>query len=286
MRLKKDQFLIVYAVPAAAIVVLGIAMIPIVSDALQPQKEVPTPVGSFGLVNAKSRYEIQVHFGNCTPLTNFSECRLVITTPENEKASLDLTEGKLIYSMTGLMSRLTELRITDAKGVGIINPEDYLTLYHNYPLQLGVWNVQLVYKESGKDIASRPVVSPDTTSHPVGDFISSAKVNNAKYKLVVGIVSPATDYAYCRLLIDPPGTVGDYLPKYINLTEGLEQSMFYSSEIRVKLTAQNQYGIPQSGDTIEITSTGANLPYGQWTVALVSRFDGGRIAVKVFTMGP
>lgn len=286
MHLKKDHYMIVYAVLAAAIVVSAIALIPIGLDALEPEKEVPTPEGSFGQVNVKSRYEIQVWMGPCTPLTNYSDCRLVLTTPDNERCTLDLVKDKYIYSMTGLLSKLTELRISDSTVPGTIGSGDMLTLYHNYPIETGVWNVELVYRESGKAIASRPVVSPDITSHPNGDFLTSSKVNEAKYKIVVGIVTPATDYAYCRLLIDPPGTTEGYLPRYLNLTEGLEQTMFYSDTIRVKLTAQNEYGLPQSGDTIEITSTGAALPFGQWTVALVYKFDGGRIAVKVFTLSP
>lgn len=284
MPLKKDQFLIVYAVLAAAIVVSGIALVPIAIEALKPQKDVPTPVGSFGEVVVKSRYEIQVHLGNCTPLTNYSECRIIVTSPANDKASIDLYEDKYVYSMAGVMSRLTEVRISDTQGIGLVGDEDYITLYHSYPLLLGVWNVELAYKASDKAIASRPVVAPDTSSHPVGDFLSGAKVNQAKYRLVVGIVSPPTDYAYCRLMVDAPGTTDELMPKYFNLTEAKNQAFYYGSQVRVTLSAQNEYGLPQSGDTIELTSTGASLPFGQWTVALVYKYDGGRIAVKVFSM--
>ncbi|MEM0449576.1 MAG: hypothetical protein QW520_07140 [Methanomassiliicoccales archaeon] len=284
MRLKKDHYLIIYAVLTAIIVVLAIALIPIISNLIEPEKEIITPQGEFGAVSFRSVYEIHVWFGQCNPSVNFTDCLLLIISPDNQRCILELSDSKLIYPLTGLFTKLTEIRISDSTSMGKIDAEDFLVLYHNYPLEKGIWNLNLIFKKTGRTIASRPLVSPDMDSHPTGDFISAYKIDNRRYRLEVGIISPPTDYSYCRLYLDPPGISEDRLPKYLDLGEGTEQIVRYSDEIEISITAQNRYGIPQSGDTIDIISTGTTLPFGQWTVALVSKFDGGRIAVKIFSI--
>jgi hypothetical protein len=284
-QLKKDHFLIVYAVLAAAIVVCCIALVPIAVEHIKFSLATgKTPEGSFGEVVVKSRYEIQVYMNRISPATNYTECRLAITAPDSEKVVVDLMKDVYDYSMANKFSRLTIVRLHDKGALGEIGPEDYFSLYHDYPILVGVWTLDLIAKGSGGEIASRPVVSPDTAGHPSGTFASATRINEAKFQLVLGTISPTTSYSYCKLMLDPPGSTLDLGPSYVNLTEGAVQTHYFPNNIKATVLAQNQYGIPQPGDIINVTSTSTSIPPGQYAISLVYKYDGGTIALKVFTL--
>lgn len=279
---KKDRFLVIYAILCAAIVVLVIALVPMVEVAMQPHKSTSTPEGSFGEVTLKSRYEISVAFGNVTPDVNFTDCRITVITPAGENTTINLVANKYTYEISDDLAKLTELRISDSGATGKVGPEDTLTLYHTSALELGIWTVKLVYKASDGVIASRKVVSNDPDSTPTGSFLTSQLVNPKTYRLTVNQINPPTAYSYCSVLVDPPGTNNS--AKTFKLGDRQDQAFFYSSDLKVVVTAGNGDGVVESGDTIELVSTGTHLAYGQWLVALQFDFNGGRILQKIFTI--
>lgn len=281
---KKDRYLICYAVLSAAIVVCCVALIPVIEDAMQPNLNVPTPTGSFGGVTLKSRYEIVVGFGNCTPAVNYSQCSIAIVTPEGERGMVDLKAGKYTYSLVGSMAKLTELRLSDSGSFGRIENGDAMTLFHNYPIELGVWSVELVYKASEKPITVKKVVSNDPDSAPTGSFMDAALLNPSTYQLKVNQINPSTAYSYCKLTIDPPGTNGSEARTF-KLADKQNQYFFYNGQIRVTISATNDDGVIGMGDTLEITTSASQLPQGQWLVSLDYSFNGAHIAQKTFTLG-
>ena len=282
--MKKEQFQIVTAILLAVIVTLGIVAVPMVQEVMFSHKQVPTPSGSFGGVTIVSRYEIEVAFGNVSPLTNYSDCSLRFETPDGKSTDVDLLKNRYDYGMKDTFTALNSVLVASMDASGIIKPADHLTMQSSYPLTLGVWKLSLIYKPSEGAIATKLVVAPDMSSTPAADLTGGTWVTANHYRISLGIVNPTTSYAYVKLSLDPPGS-GDEAgnSETFRLSENGSMEFHYNSTVTVFVTPTTNSGIMKTGDLFEIMSTQPSLAEGSWTLTLIYEFNNGRMVSEVFS---
>jgi hypothetical protein len=259
------------------VVAILVSLIVLVASIDQSPAHEVIPQGSVVGITMTEGTEIMVTLGDFSPSIALSECNIVATSPAGVMCQARVTAGTLEYPQSSAFNGLSNIIVSST---GIIREGMNITLENDDDLEIGSWSFEMVQRSSGETVLEKTLMVPDMANPPTGSFSNPKSVSSSEERLVISLVTPATELSFVQLGIRSP----DGTSHHFNLTTGAPNGFRFNNTTMVEMFDVGGDGILSTNDYVIIRSTG-QLQEGIWSASLVYVFTNTEIDRTAFYIG-